>query len=414
MKQLGNLTWYVAVYGLAAHWAHRAEDRSKEMKTARDHALLLALGAQVRIAGADVPTELAQLDARLFEEHAPRGPAPAAGRGRSEEPRRVRRTLTLRARELEPLLGKRPAPDGAQKDAEADSAEFTGFLRTTVGPAALVLLAGTMLASREEATARHGGSVSLEPAKLIAQLRALAKGEWDRLDPVALADAVSEHGPLEWRVQYNLACFYAQLGKAQREPDETFKRARDHLEHAVRDAPLAARRDLKAWAQRDPSLAPALVGWEGAAALLGKTAKPGAAESATPVTGLARIHAIGQYATRLRELGIRNAHALRVATDTEGEREELAGELDVTEGLVLQWAGLASLVDEIDGIGSREVNLLEATGVSSVEALRRADADTLHRRLTEINTARRILRATPPRAEVRRWIEQARSAAGPV
>ncbi len=417
-RLLDEATWYVALYGLAAHKAHRAEDLSDEMDEARDHALLLSFGAEVRIAGVAIPHELQMLEHRLFGRE---GGAEPLRRLEQDGPRPLRQALTLRKRKL-PQEGswrdrrwrraKSPRYEPVEVDDRKDR-EFLAFLLGTVEPAALVLLAGTILASREEPPNVSEATIDVNAETLLRILPAMAAGEEDRLDPLTLVRSLVRRRTIDWRVQYNLACFYAQLGKRQRDSSDAFGEARARLTRAVREAPLITRQDLKAWAAIDPSLAPALVDWEGSAALLAPAAKPTAAVTARQ-TELARIHAIGGFASRLRELRIRSAHTLRVYTDTPEERAWLAKQLDVTQELVLHWAGLVSLIDEIDGIGTQEANLLDAAWIRSVADLRRADPDDLHRQLRETNAARRLVRSVPSRATVGAWIDQARSTAGPI
>jgi hypothetical protein len=88
--------------------------------------------------------------------------------------------------------------------------------------------------------------------------------------------------------------------------------------------------------------------------------------------------------------------------------KELARELDVSEALVSRWAGLTEMLD-IDGIGIRDANLLDAAGVSNLSALRRQDPHELRGRLKETIVAGKLGRDPPAEPTIADWVAQAKS-----
>jgi hypothetical protein len=405
-KELGEVlrepVWYSALYGYAAHRVHGAEDFTEEMKDARDHALLLALASVTTVLGEEPSPQLLRLDERLLgrlsKRAVPVKPPRPTTRGA------VRRALALRR-------GRRD-----RERANAEAAGFRRFLEETVEPAALVLLAGTILAADREVEL-HAGSTALgERESILPELRVAAgKGEWP--NPLVLAQSVARRTRLEWHAHYNLACFFAQVGKRQADNglsgEHSFHDARGHLRRALDLLSRRERAAQAAWAAKDSSLAPALKGWdaEERRRVLGGGASV-APEPAAGRGGLGGIAAIGGYAEALREEGIRTPRALARLIDDDEARKDLAAALQVSAATVASWGFLAQVVEEVDGVGPGEVNLLEAAGVGSLVRLAMADPDELHRQLTEVNTARGILRAVPSAATLAGWADQARVVLG--
>jgi len=61
----------------------------------------------------------------------------------------------------------------------------------------------------------------------------------------------------------------------------------------------------------------------------------------------------------------------------------------------------------IEGIGSQEVELLQATGWTDLESVAKADVDLLTRELTAANAMLKIISRTPERRKVERWVASA-------
>lgn len=61
----------------------------------------------------------------------------------------------------------------------------------------------------------------------------------------------------------------------------------------------------------------------------------------------------------------------------------------------------------IQGVGREYADLLEAAGVDTVPELAQRNADNLHVKLTEVNAAKKLVRALPTEKHVTDWIDQA-------
>jgi predicted flap endonuclease-1-like 5' DNA nuclease len=226
------------------------------------------------------------------------------------------------------------------------------------------------------------------------------------IDPVWLVGEVADRGDLGGRARYNLACFYAELAaRHPGSPDaKALETARDQLKRAIATIAPSSRADLIAWALRDPSLAPALDGWDEAFLILG--ADPAAHPKPPHRSDLETINAIGGYAPRLAKLRIRTPAELRAALSTPAGQQRIAP-LELGSETVARWQGLLDLRD-LDGVGPTDVNLLEAAGVTDLDALAGDEPVPLHARLAVENRARRLVTRTPSLDDVAFWIVQAR------
>ena len=111
-------------------------------------------------------------------------------------------------------------------------------------------------------------------------------------------------------------------------------------------------------------------------------------------------------ATKLRKAGIRTTEALLKSAATRTGRRRLSRETGLSEADILAWANRADLM-RIRGIGSEYADLLEATGVDTIRALRRRNPDRLLEAMTGTNLRRRVIRRLPTDGMVRRWVDEA-------
>jgi predicted flap endonuclease-1-like 5' DNA nuclease len=111
-------------------------------------------------------------------------------------------------------------------------------------------------------------------------------------------------------------------------------------------------------------------------------------------------------ATKLRKAGIRTTEALLKSAATRTGRRRLSRETGLPEADILAWANRADVM-RIRGIGSEYADLLEATGVDTIRALRRRNPDRLLEAMTETNLRRRVIRRLPTDGMVRRWVDEA-------
>ena len=125
------------------------------------------------------------------------------------------------------------------------------------------------------------------------------------------------------------------------------------------------------------------------------------------MTKLAAIEGIGEvYSARLEEGGINSVEALLSSCCDKKGRKQLAEQLSISEKLLLGWANRADLA-RIKGISTQYADLLEAAGVDTVPELAQRNADNLHAKMVEVNTAKKLVRQVPALTQVQDWVSQA-------
>lgn len=120
------------------------------------------------------------------------------------------------------------------------------------------------------------------------------------------------------------------------------------------------------------------------------------------------IEGIGPaFAAKLKEAGVTTVEKLLEKGATAKGREELAAATGIDEAKILKWVNHADL-HRIKGVGSEYSELLEAAGVDSpVELARRVPAN-LTQKMTEINSAKKLVRKLPVESQVADWVAQAK------
>jgi len=88
-------------------------------------------------------------------------------------------------------------------------------------------------------------------------------------------------------------------------------------------------------------------------------------------------------------------------------RATIAEDTGLTATQLLTWANMADLM-RISGIGRQNAELLKAAGVDTVKELRTRNAENLATKVTEINEAKKLAKATPALTAVSGWIDQAK------
>jgi predicted flap endonuclease-1-like 5' DNA nuclease len=112
------------------------------------------------------------------------------------------------------------------------------------------------------------------------------------------------------------------------------------------------------------------------------------------------------YSEKLYQAGIETTDdLLNVCSRREG-RDELAGKTGINLDLLMRWCNVADLF-RIRGIGRQFSELLGASGILTVEDLRRQNATNLSDKLHEVNARRKYSKITPSPHVVQRWIDQA-------
>jgi hypothetical protein len=114
------------------------------------------------------------------------------------------------------------------------------------------------------------------------------------------------------------------------------------------------------------------------------------------------------YGKKLGSAGVGTVETLLEKGGRRLSREKLAGETGIPEKQILEWVNRADLM-RIKGVGSEYSDLLEAAGVDSCLELSHRVPANLHRKMDEINGARKLVRRLPTEAEVTQWVETAKS-----
>jgi len=124
---------------------------------------------------------------------------------------------------------------------------------------------------------------------------------------------------------------------------------------------------------------------------------------------LQEIEGIGAtYAGKLESIGVKSVEALLEQGATPKGRKELAAKSGISEKLILRWVNMADLF-RIKGIGEEFADLLEAGGVDTVPELAQRKAENLHKKLEEVNAAKKLVRRAPNLTEVTKWVGEAKT-----
>ena len=120
------------------------------------------------------------------------------------------------------------------------------------------------------------------------------------------------------------------------------------------------------------------------------------------------IQGIGAaYAAKLQEAGIEKTEQLLDAAAEKKGRAKLSKETGITEKLILTWVNHCDLY-RVKGIGPQYAEVLEAAGVDSVPELATRKADTLLKKMKEVNEKMKLVRGLPAQKQVENWIIRAK------
>lgn len=121
------------------------------------------------------------------------------------------------------------------------------------------------------------------------------------------------------------------------------------------------------------------------------------------------IEGIGtKYAERLQAAGIKTTDDLLRACGNRKGRDDMAGQTGFSASQLLKWANMADLM-RISGVGEEFSQLLEAAGVDTVKELATRNAENLAAKMAEVNEAKKLTRALPAASQVQKWIDQAKT-----
>ncbi|OWQ96439.1 ferredoxin [Sphingopyxis witflariensis] len=121
------------------------------------------------------------------------------------------------------------------------------------------------------------------------------------------------------------------------------------------------------------------------------------------------IEGIGaKYAERLQAAGIKTTDDLLSACGSRKGRDDVAAQTGFSTSQLLKWANMADLM-RISGVGEEYSELLEAAGVDTVKELATRNAENLAAKMKEMNEAKKFTRAVPAASQVEKWVDQAKT-----
>jgi predicted flap endonuclease-1-like 5' DNA nuclease len=124
---------------------------------------------------------------------------------------------------------------------------------------------------------------------------------------------------------------------------------------------------------------------------------------------IVEIEGIGPtFAKKLSDVGVSTVEELLEKGASEKGRLELSKKTGIQVSFILKWVNRADLF-RIKGIGEQYSDLLEVAGVDTVVELSRRNAENLHAKLEEINTAKNLVNKLPSLNQVSAWIEAAKT-----
>ncbi len=127
------------------------------------------------------------------------------------------------------------------------------------------------------------------------------------------------------------------------------------------------------------------------------------------MTALSKIEGIGEtYSEKLKAAGVANIEALLERGATPKGRKALVEATGISDKLILKWVNRADLF-RVKGLGEEYTDLLENAGVDTVPELAQRKAENLHKKLSETNDEKHLVRRLPPLSFVQGWIEFAKS-----
>lgn len=123
---------------------------------------------------------------------------------------------------------------------------------------------------------------------------------------------------------------------------------------------------------------------------------------------LADIEGIGPtYAEKLKACGVNTQAQLLEKGAKPSGRKALVDESGISKALILKWINRADLA-RVKGIGGEYADLLEFSGVDTVPELAQRNVANLHKKMTEVNEEKNLVRSLPSESQVTKWVEQAK------
>jgi predicted flap endonuclease-1-like 5' DNA nuclease len=114
------------------------------------------------------------------------------------------------------------------------------------------------------------------------------------------------------------------------------------------------------------------------------------------------------FKEKLEKAGVVTVEALLKEGASKKGRQMIAEKSGIDEGKILDWVNMADLF-RIKGVASQFAELLKGAGVDTVKELRTRNAENLHAKLVEVNTAKNLTRVVPNLEKVADFIDQAKN-----
>jgi len=124
---------------------------------------------------------------------------------------------------------------------------------------------------------------------------------------------------------------------------------------------------------------------------------------------LSQLERIGvKFSQLLEQAGIEDQQQLLDACCQERGRQALAKQTGINPKLILKWTIHADLA-RINGIGEEYAELLEKSGVYSVQQLTQFDPEKLLQTMQQVNEQTNVVQQIPTLSHIESWIKQAQT-----
>jgi predicted flap endonuclease-1-like 5' DNA nuclease len=121
------------------------------------------------------------------------------------------------------------------------------------------------------------------------------------------------------------------------------------------------------------------------------------------------VEGVGKaYGQRLRGLGIETTQDLIERGRRAEDRRSIASSISIDEEAILQWTSISDLM-RVGGVHSQFSELLEASGVASVQDLAQKDPKTLAATMADVNAREARTHAVPSAETVAHWVDRAKT-----
>lgn len=127
------------------------------------------------------------------------------------------------------------------------------------------------------------------------------------------------------------------------------------------------------------------------------------------MTKITTIEGIGPaFEEKLKQAGVTSCEQLLEMGATKEGRSKIEQASGIDHSRISRFVNHADLC-RIKGVGGEYAELLEASGVDSVPELAQRNAENLAAKMTEVNEAKKLVRALPSAKAVEEWVAQAKS-----